>query len=102
MSASSPIELAAEIVAAFVANNPLLKSELPVLIHAVHGAVTRLAVGPESALPQAEAQTPAVPIRRSVTPDYLICLEDGKQFKSLRRHLGGFVWPQSSIARNGS
>jgi predicted transcriptional regulator len=47
----------------------------------------RLAAGPESAPPQVEAKPPAVPIRKSITPDFLICLEDGKRFKSLRRHL---------------
>ena len=89
MSASSPIELAAEMVAAFVSNNPLPQGELPALIQAMHSAVARLAVRPERAPPQVEAKAPAVPIRRSITPDFLICLEDGKQFKSLRRHLAG-------------
>ena len=89
MAKLNPVELAAEIVAAFVSNNPLPKSELPALIHAVHSAVELLATGPESAPPQVEAKTPAVPIRRSITPDFLICLDDGKQFKSLRRHLAG-------------
>jgi predicted transcriptional regulator len=89
MAKSNPVELAAEIVAAFISNNPLPKSELPALIHAVHSAVERLAAGPESTPPQVEAKTPAVPIRRSITPDFLICLDDGKRFKSLRRHLAG-------------
>ena len=89
MAKSSPVELAAEIVAAFVSNNPLPKGELPALIHAMHSAVERLAAGPESAPPQVEAKTPAVPIRKSITPDFLICLDDGKRFKSLRRHLAG-------------
>ena len=89
MGASNPIELAAEIVAAFISNNPLPKGELPSLIHAVHTAVVRLAAGPESAQPQIEEKTPAVPIRKSITPDFLICLDDGKRFKSLRRHLTG-------------
>ena len=89
MSASSPIELAGEIVAAFVSNNPLPKGELPSLILAVHTAVVRLAAEPESVPLQFEVKTPAVPIRRSITPDFLICLDDGKRFKSLRRHLGG-------------
>src|SRR5580704_18354160 len=87
MSASSPIELAGEIVAAFVSNNPLPKGELPSLILAVHTAVVRLAAEPESVPLQFEVQTPAVPIRKSITPDFLICLDDGKRFKSLRRHL---------------
>jgi len=91
MSASNPVELAAEIVAAFVSYNPVPKSELPSLIGAVHSAVERLEKGPESASapPRVEAKAPAVPIRRSITPDFLICLEDGKRFKSLRRHLAG-------------
>jgi predicted transcriptional regulator len=87
MGASVPIELAAEIVAAFVSNNPLPKSDLPALIHAMHSAVASLSSEPKSA-PQIEAKEPAVPIRKSITPDFLICLEDGKRFKSLRRHLG--------------
>jgi predicted transcriptional regulator len=89
MSASNPVELAAEIVAAFVSYNPVPKSELPSLIEAVHSAVERLEKGPESVPPQVEAKAPAVPTRRSITPDFLICLEDGKRFKSLRRHLAG-------------
>jgi predicted transcriptional regulator len=87
MAKLDQVELAAEIVSAFVSNNPLPKSELPALIHAVHSAVERLAAGPESAPPQVDAKTPAVPIRKSITPDYLISLEDGKRYKLLRRHL---------------
>ena len=87
MSGSSPIELAAGVVAAFVSNNSVPIGELPALIQAVHTSVKRLAEGPESTAPQVEVKAPAVPIRKSVTPEYLICLEDGKHFKSLRRHL---------------
>ena len=87
METSNSVELAAEVVAAFISNNPLPKSELPALIQAVHSAVERLGKGPENAPPQVELKAPAVPVRKSVTPDYLICLEDGKKFKSLRRHL---------------
>ena len=87
MAKLNPVELAAEIVAAFVSNNPLPKSELSALIHAVHSTVERLAAGVETEPPQVEVKTPAVPIRRSITPDFLICLDDGKRFKSLRRHL---------------
>ncbi len=89
MGTLSPIELAAEMVAAFVSNNSVPTSELPALIHAVHAAVARLAVGPETAPSQVEAKAPAVPIRKSITPDFLICLEDGKRFKTMRRHLAG-------------
>ena len=87
MSGSRPIELAAQVVAAFVSNNSLPVGELPALIQAVHTSVKRLAEGSESTGPQVEAKAPAVSIRKSVTPDYLICLEDGKHFRSMRRHL---------------
>ena len=89
MSASSLIELASQLVATFVSNNPLPKGELPSLFHAVHTAIVRLAAVPESVPLQFEVKAPAVPIRRSITPDFLICLDDGKRFKSLRRHLAG-------------
>ena len=89
MGTSSPTELATEVVASFVSSNPLPKSELPALIHAVHATVARLAAEQNSAPPQIEPKAPAVPIRRSITPEFLICLEDGKRFKSMRRHLAG-------------
>jgi len=84
---SKSIELAAEIVAAFVANNSLPISELPALIHSVHAALTGVASGSANAAPAVEKKEPAVSIRKSITPDYLVCLDDGKKFKSLRRHL---------------
>ena len=87
MSDSNPIELAAGVVAAFVSNNSVPVGELPALIQAVHTSIKRLAEGSESTTPQVEAKAPAVSIRKSVTPDYLICLDDGKRFRSLRRHL---------------
>jgi predicted transcriptional regulator len=90
MDGSNPIELAARVVAAFVSNNSVPVGELPALIQAVHTSVKSLAEGLESTAPKVEAKAPAVSIRRSVTPDYLICLEDGKRFKSLRRHLTTF------------
>jgi predicted transcriptional regulator len=89
MAKSNPVELAAEIVSAFISYNPVPKGELPTLIHSVHSAVERLERGPEGAPPRVEAKAPAVPIRRSITPDFLICLEDGKRFKTMRRHLAG-------------
>ena len=87
MATSDPIELAADILSAFVSRNSVPRAELPALIEGLHAAVQRLANG-EVAPPVIEPPTPAVSIRRSVTPDYLICLDDGRQFKSLRRHLG--------------
>jgi predicted transcriptional regulator len=87
MSIPDSVELAAEVVAAFVANNPLPRSELPALIEAVKSAIEGLGKGLGGSEPQVETKPPAVPIRKSITPDYLVCLEDGKRFKSLRRHL---------------
>jgi predicted transcriptional regulator len=71
---------------AYVSNNPVPKADLPDLILAVHSSLTRL--GKDSVELQVEVKPPAVPVRKSITPDFLICLEDGKKFKSLRRHLG--------------
>lgn len=87
MAKMDPVEIAAEIVASFVGHNSLPKSELPDLIASIHAAAKKLAEGGTTAAVVVEAPQPAVSIRKSVTPDYLICLEDGKQFKSLRRHL---------------
>jgi len=83
---SNTIELAAEIVSAFVSRNSVPAAELPALIGNVHDALAKLANGtPEQAVEAPKA--PAVPIKRSVQPDYIVCLEDGKRFKSLKRHL---------------
>lgn len=79
-------ELAAQIVAAFVSNNSLPVSELPGLIASVEAAIRSLSSSVPEAAP-IEQETPAVPIRKSVTPDYIVCLDDGKRFKSLKRHL---------------
>ena len=87
MTTSNPIDLAAEIVTSFVSNNSVPRGELPALIEAVHAAVKRLADGGEVAPAAIDPPTSAVSVRKSVTPGYLICLEDGKRFKSLRRHL---------------
>jgi predicted transcriptional regulator len=87
---SDPIGLAAEIVSAFVTHNSLPRAELPALIQSVHAALTKNASGavtPTTA--ELAAPVAAVTVRKSVTPDYLICLDDGRKFKSLRRHLGG-------------
>ncbi|ALA18285.1 MULTISPECIES: MucR family transcriptional regulator [Chelatococcus] len=79
------IELAADIVSAYVSNNSVASADLPGLIGEVHGALMRVAGGIVEA--PVEAPKPAVPIKKSVTPDFIICLEDGKKFKSLKRHL---------------
>ncbi|KRE05988.1 hypothetical protein ASE63_06720 [Bosea sp. Root381] len=78
------VAMAAEIVSAYVANNSVQPADLATLIATVHGSLTKLG---EPAAPPAPPQIPAVPIRKSVTPDAIICLEDGKAFKSLKRHL---------------
>ena len=79
------IDLTADIVAAYVGNNPLQMAELPGLISQVHGALSGIAHA--DAKEPEEPLKPAVSIRKSITPDYIICLEDGKKFKSLKRHL---------------
>jgi predicted transcriptional regulator len=76
------------VVAAFVFNNPLPKGELPALIQTIHDTLARLAAGVEDAVQNELPKRPAVPIRKSITPKYLICLEDGKKFEFLKRHLG--------------
>ena len=78
------IGMTADIVSAFVSNNAIAADVLPRLIAGVHGA---LAGTTQSAAPEPEPQAPAVPIRKSITPDHIICLEDGKPFKSMKRHL---------------
>src|SRR3954464_15286810 len=80
------IELAAEIVSAFVANNSVPAAELPALIGNVHDALNKIAGGTAVKVEEAK-QTPAVSVNKSVQPDYIVCLEDGKRFKSLKRHL---------------
>lgn len=84
-SNSNFIELAADIVSAYVSNNSVAASDLPSLIGDVHNALLRVSGGIQEV--PAEAPKPAVPIKRSVNPDFIICLEDGKKFKSLKRHL---------------
>ena len=79
------IELAAEIVSAYVSNNSVPASDLPGLLSDVHSALVRVSTGTVVAVP--EAAKPAVPPKKSITNDYIICLEDGRKFKSLKRHL---------------
>jgi predicted transcriptional regulator len=77
--------LTAEIVSAHVSNNPVSMTDLPALITEVHRTLASL--GATAAPVEAEKKAPAVPIKKSITPDYLICLEDGKKLKMLKRHL---------------
>ena len=84
--ASNAVELAAAIVSAYISNNSLPTSDLGGLISTVHGVMVKLAGAASEATP-AEPQKPAVSVRKSISEDYLICLEDGRKFKSLKRHL---------------
>jgi predicted transcriptional regulator len=83
-TAENLIELTADVVAAYVSNNPVQAADLPALIADVHNALGR--VGGGTVAPQ-EKPKPAVNPKKSVHNDYIICLEDGKKFKSLKRHL---------------
>ncbi len=82
---SNFIELTAQIVSAYVGNNTVAAGDIPALINQVHAALSRVSgKGGEAA---AEPLKPAVSVKRSITPEYIVCLEDGKKFKSLKRHL---------------
>lgn len=82
----SLIELATQIVAAYVGRNTVEQADLPRLITEVHKALDQVS-GQSAARDDGHEPKPAVSVKKSVTPDYLICLEDGKKFKSLKRHL---------------
>jgi len=79
------VEIAAEIVSAYVSNNSVPATDLPTLLGDVHSALLRVSTGTAIVVP--EVAKPAVAPKKSVTNDYIICLEDGRKFKSLKRHL---------------
>jgi predicted transcriptional regulator len=79
------IELTAEIVSAYVSNNTVPAAEISGLINQVHAALAR--VSGKSGDAPSEPLRPAVSVKKSITPEYIVCLEDGKKFKSLKRHL---------------
>lgn len=82
------VEVTADIVAAYVSNNSLQHKDLGELIAGVHAALVGIASGAAPATaPEQVPLVPAVPVKKSVTSEYIVCLEDGKQFKSLKRHL---------------
>lgn len=88
MSETSPkgfVDLTAAIVSAYVSNNTTSAAEIPALISQIHAALVRVANG--AAEVAAEPSKPAVSVKKSMTSEYLVCLEDGKRFKSLKRHL---------------
>lgn len=84
--AANYIELTADIVSAYVANNTVSSGDIPSLISDIHSALVRVSAGQEIPV-VLEPAKPAVSIKKSITNDYIICLEDGKKFKSLKRHL---------------
>jgi predicted transcriptional regulator len=84
-SGKNPVELTANIVSAYLSNNPTPASDIPNLISQVHAALLRVSTGRNDA--PLEPAKPAVAAKKSITPEYLVCLEDGKRFKSLKRHL---------------
>jgi predicted transcriptional regulator len=86
LNSSSLAELTADIVSAYVSNNALRPTDLPQMISEVHGALAALRSARKAEEPVAPPQPP-VPIRKSVTTDYLVSLEDGKPYKTLKRHL---------------
>ncbi|WP_374597549.1 MucR family transcriptional regulator [Brevundimonas sp.] len=79
------LEMTADIVSAYVGNNNVQVAEVPGLISSIHAALSQISTGVVEVEP--EVKEPAVSVRKSITPDYLICLEDGRKFKSLKRHL---------------
>ncbi len=85
MGSNNYIELAADIVSAYVSNNSVPASDLPALINEVHSALLRVTAG--QPVVTSEAPKPAVPPKKSITNEYIVCLEDGRKFKSLKRHL---------------
>jgi predicted transcriptional regulator len=82
---SSYIELTAGIVSAYVSNNAVAAGDISSLISQVHTALLRISNGQSEA--PADLVKPAIAVKKSITPEYIICLEDGKKFKSLKRHL---------------
>ena len=91
------VGLSAEIVSAYVAKNHIQTSEIPQLIASVHDALRNVA----KPAPQPEKHEPPVLINKTIRPDYIISLEDGRQYKSLKRHLSSRGLTRSSIERSG-
>src|SRR3954468_2037465 len=79
-------EMTTEMVSAYVGNNSVSASALPSLIHSVYAALLGLRAPADKPV---EKPIPAVPVKKSITPDFIISLEDGRRFKSMKRHLGG-------------
>ena len=84
INARDLLELTSEIVAAHVSNNSVTMSDLPTLIEQVYKTLSNVGKDTDT---NGERLTPAIPIKKSITPDFIICLEDGKRLKMLKRHL---------------
>jgi predicted transcriptional regulator len=82
---SNYVELTAGIVSAYISNNAVAAGDISSIISQVHSALLRVSNGAVDGA--GEAMRPAIAVKKSITPDYLVCLEDGKKFKSLKRHL---------------
>ena len=87
MADANLTELTADIVSHYVGANNVAADQLPELIQVTYQALADVASGASAATAPAEPQKPAVPVKKSITPDYLISLEDGNRYKSLKRHL---------------
>lgn len=99
-STETLVALTADVVAAYVANNAVPPAQLPDLISSVHQSLVGVGAGAKTQEP--ERPTPPVPVKKSITPDYLISLEDGRRYKSLKRHLAGRgLTPQQYRAKWG-
>jgi len=85
ISAEDVLKMTAQVVAAYLSNNSLPAGQISEVIHAVHGSLNALNDGRADSV--AEPPKPAISIKKSVTPDYIVCLEDGKKLKMLKRHL---------------
>ncbi|KQP38238.1 MucR family transcriptional regulator [Methylobacterium sp. Leaf104] len=81
------VELTVDIVSAYVSNNPVPPGELAQLITRIHGALSQIASGQVESKAPAVPLQPAIAVKKSVTADHIVCLEDGRTFKSLKRHL---------------
>src|SRR5512143_25655 len=85
LSGPELLQMTAQVVSSYVSKNPVAANQLPELINAVHDSLKNVDGQPPP--PQEQPQRPAVPIRKSIQPDYIVCLEDGKKLKMLKRHL---------------
>jgi len=87
LPASELVSLSVELASAYVSNNSVPAAELPKLLSEIHDVLRGMNGVPAQPAPEEVKLTPAVSVKKSVTPDFIICLEDGKSFKSLKRHL---------------